>query len=188
MASRQIAATGTQTVSAVVRAQGEQHTDVRGYVHGGPGDAAYVVVTAGSTLTYCYDLDAVASHARAWALTKSRPTHWLPQTHEIEREPQPEALVRVAVSVSARGPQPYEARMVAARVTLDRRAHLAVIVGRTTVVVYDRTALAAYVDAWSNALDYARRIFGDPDPDAFTLLAEQERRREERRIERTGKR
>lgn len=186
MASRSITATRSQTVSAVVRAQGAQHTDVRGYVHGGPADAAYVVVTVGATLTYCYDFDAVSSHARAWALSESRPTHWLPAL--LETGPEPAAGSRVAVSVSARGAQRYEARLVAARVTPEGRAHLAVIVGRTTVVVYDRTALTAYVDTWRTALDYARRVFGDPDLDAFTLLAEQERRREEQRIARTGRR
>jgi hypothetical protein len=175
--------TGGQTLSAVVRAYGEQLPRVRAAVNGGPKDSGYVAVTLGSTLTYCYDLLAVESFATAWAEATTRPTQWLAETTD---EVPSVTGCQLAVQVSVVGSQQTDVRLVAAQASAEGRAHLAVRVGRVVTVVFDRAALAGYRQAWAEALDYGRRIFTNPEPDAFDEIESRIRERERRHFERTG--
>ena len=180
---RSMAPTGSQTLSAVVRAYGGQLPRVRAAVNGGPKDGAYVAVTVGTTLTYCYDLLAVESFATAWAEAMTRPTEWLAaSTDELPQS----TGCQLTVQVSAVGAQPTDVRLVAAQASPEGRAHIAVRVGRVVTVVFDRLALAGYRQAWAEALDYGRRIFSNPEPDAFDEIENRIRERERRHFERTG--
>lgn len=180
---RSMAPTGSQTLSAVVRAYGEQLPRVRAAVNGGPKDGGYVAVTVGTTLTYCYDLAAVESFATAWAEAMTRPTQWLAES--ADELPHGNGC-QLTVQVSVVGTQPTDVRLVAAQASPEGRAHIAVRVGRVVTVVFDRLALAGYRQAWAEALDYGRRIFSNPEPDAFDEIENRIRERERRHFERTG--
>lgn len=180
---RSKAPTGSQMVSAVVRAYGEQFPKVRAAVNGGPKDSAFVAVTVGTTLTYCYDLAAVESFATAWAEAVTRPTQWLADTSD---DLPLSVGCQLTMQVSVVGSLPTDVRLVAAQASAEGRAHLAVRVGRIVTVVFDKSALAAYRQAWSEALDYGRRIFTNPEPDAFDEIENRIRERERRHFERTG--
>ncbi|HET6909880.1 MAG TPA: hypothetical protein VFH54_11120, partial [Mycobacteriales bacterium] len=155
---------------------------VRAEIDGGTKDSPYVQVQIGSTLVYAYDLAAVRTFARAWADAASRPVHLLPEDSPC----QPATGCLTAVSVTVRGEQRQRVLFVAAQASPDGRTHLLVTVGPLTVAVYDRAALDSYIGAWTLAVDYARRVFVDPEPDAFDEIAERERQRELRHFERTG--
>jgi len=175
---------GSQIVSAVTRAYGKQVVTMRAEVNGGPKDSAYVAVTIGTTLTYCFDLPAVESFAHAWAEAATRPTQWLAQTKGDLPDP---GLCRLTVQVSVIGAQPIAVQLAAAGVSAEGRAHLAVRVGRMTTLIFDREALADHRAAWAQALDYGRRIFTNPNPDAFEEIEHKFREQERRQFERTGK-
>jgi ABC-type amino acid transport substrate-binding protein len=180
---RSMGPTGSQTVSAVVRAYGEQFPRVRAAVNGGPKDSGFVAVTVGTTLTYCYDLAAVESFATAWAEAVTRPTQWLSET----TDDLPQSVgCQLTMQVSVAGSMPTDVRLVAAQASAEGVAHLAVRVGRIVTVVFDKSALAGYRQAWAEALDYGRRIFTNPEPDAFDEIENRIRERERRQFERTG--
>ena len=174
--------TVAQIVTATVRAFGEQQPRVRAYLDGGTADSPYVQVQVGSTLVYAYDLPAVRMFTEAWSDAASRPLQMLPDVTEGAHLPSS----LTAVSVTVRGEQPTRVLMMSAQASPDKRAHLVVGVGPLTVVAFDRAAVDSYVAAWSEAADYARRVFVDPEPDAFDELAERDRKRELRHFERTG--
>jgi hypothetical protein len=153
-------------------------------MNGGPNDTAYVAVTVGATLTYCYDLPAVVSFANAWAEACVRPIHWLPEASLTYPSADGSRLI---VQSSATGNQAADIRLVAATASRDGRAHLIIRIGRTTTVIFDREALTSYRSAWAQALDNAQRIFTNPNPDAFDELEAKAREHEARHFERTGR-
>lgn len=183
MGRKQEQRTVPQVGTATVRALGEQQLRVRAYIDGGVADSPYVLVQVGSTLVYAYDLLAVRTFAGAWQEAASRPVQLLPETSPDA--PAPSSLT--AVSVTVRGKQPSRMLLMAVQASPDKRAHLAVTVGPMTVVAYDRAALAGYLAGWTEAANFAKRIFDDPEPDAFDELAERDRQRELRHFEKTGR-
>jgi hypothetical protein len=84
------------------------------------------------------------------------------------------------------GDQPRNATLITAKASPDRRPHLVVRVGQTTTVIYDQKALTDYRTAWAQALNYAQRIFTNPNPDAFDELENRIRKQEHRHFEQTG--
>jgi ABC-type amino acid transport substrate-binding protein len=174
-----------QLLTVTVRAYGPQEVAVHAAINGGPADLAYVAVTVGHTLTYCYDLPAVTCHATAWAQACAQPARWLPETTAGFTDPQGDGN-RVAVQLSTTGAQPSKVLGVSPVASRDGQPHLMVRVGRVTSVVFDRAALGSYRAAWTEALSQARRVFTDPDPDAFDVLERQAREREASHFERTG--
>jgi hypothetical protein len=156
-----------QQITASIRAYGAQKLTVRAALGGGPDDTAYIAVTAGRSLTYCYDLDAARSHAEAWAQAKTQPTSLLPRKIG---QPASSVTDTVAVSVQARDSQPVRVHLATPGESGEQRARLDVSVGPLTIAVYDRTALASLIDGWAKALAYAHRIFAAAEADGFDEL------------------
>jgi uncharacterized protein YndB with AHSA1/START domain len=145
-----------QQITVSIRAYGAQRVTVRGALGGGPDDTAYIAVTAGRALTYCYDLQAARSHAKGWAQAKTQPTSLLPRKIG---PPASSATEAVAVCLQARDTQTIRVHLATPAESGEQRTHLDVGVGPLTIAVYDRTALASLVDGWAKALAYAQRIF-----------------------------
>ncbi len=113
-------------VAVQFSAHGVQRVDARAHASGGHGDQPYIAVTVGDCLSYLYNRDALAAHARAW---REAAAH----NQSLRVPTAPAAQVAVTVEAGQR-----------ARV-------LSVVVGAVTVRVHSSAALRCYLLAWSRA-------------------------------------
>ncbi len=145
---------GTELVHSVavtVGVWGPPHTAVRTSSGGGPGDAAFVAVTAGKVLVYVYDVDGLWSHAQAWQqAARLNAAVRLPELRPSRQEQQRQAPGNaVGVVCQVRGEQRVS---VVAAPDAPAGRMLTVTVGAVSVQVHTTTALRAYLDVWTRAL------------------------------------
>jgi hypothetical protein len=133
-------------LTARITAASVQRSTVSASGSGGRGNLPHVAVLVGECLTYAYDPDALASHARAWTDAAKQNTGLrLPMALPTAAQPPASGLV---VVVNAHGPQ---SRSVVAEPGPAGQAAITVTVGAVTTRVLTTEVLRCYLQTWTCA-------------------------------------
>ncbi len=153
---------GLATVAVSFSVWGPLRSRVTASGGGGRGDAPYIAVTVGDTVTYVYDRDALRSHLRAWReaveINNGLRLPAMPPAHAAA-EVAAQAGQDMALIANVSGLQRTH---VTGQIDNSGAAVLTVIIGAISVRVFSSEALRSYLRAWTQAEPLAG-ILADPD-------------------------